>query len=319
MADIWVFKKGSVDVTIDVFIVDDWAQTNPGKPTTGLVFNSAGVRAAYAKPQVVDTAVTLVTQTVAGAHVDWGFVEKDNVKSPGYYRLDLADIAVSNASDWSKIHMGFTNSFVYSAHINLPTTTPNDNNVILTSGISGLVQLEKMLISVQGAVNDATPAAGNFDTDLAQATDFWNARALHFIDGTLKGQIQQIKRTGGYVTANGHCVFETAFSVAPADGDNFVIYPEFFVVPGITRNAALPDFEFEMRKSNGDPNPGLTVTATRSIDGAAFAAATNAPTEVGGGTYKINISASDFNGRVITFKWAAVGHPETKITFVTNV
>ena len=71
-----------------------------------------------------------------------------------------------------------------------------------------------------------------------------------------------------------------------------------------------------MVDSTGAPKTGLTITAQRSIDGAAFAACTNSAAEVANGLYKINLSASDLNGSVITLRFTATGGSDRLITVV---
>lgn len=55
------------------------------------------------------------------------------------------------------------------------------------------------------------------------------------------------------------------------------------------------------------PETGLTVTMTRSLDGAAFAAATGAVTEISTGHYKVAASAADMNGDVVAHRFTATG------------
>lgn len=87
---------------------------------------------------------------------------------------------------------------------------------------------------------------------------------------------------------------------------------------GFDKNTLFNNFMFPMYNSNGVLTSGLTVTATRSIDGAAFAGAANAVVEIGSGAYKINLAASDLNGNNILFEFAAAGARTTSITIVTN-
>jgi len=85
------------------------------------------------------------------------------------------------------------------------------------------------------------------------------------------------------------------------------------------RNTALTGFTFPMNHvATHDPASGLSVTMTRSLDGGALAACTNAVSEVGGGIYKIDFSASDLNAKTITFKASAVGADDTIFTVVTE-
>lgn len=86
-----------------------------------------------------------------------------------------------------------------------------------------------------------------------------------------------------------------------------------------TRNTALNNFEFMMFDSTtGLPKTGLTVTPTRDIDHAGFAACANAVTEVGNGFYVINYAASDLNGGVIAFRMTAPGAVDLGFTVVTH-
>ncbi|MDH5738732.1 MAG: hypothetical protein OEY77_00235 [Nitrospira sp.] len=88
----------------------------------------------------------------------------------------------------------------------------------------------------------------------------------------------------------------------------------------IKKNTALSAFEFFMRDSANHVSgkSGATVTAERSIDGAAFASCANAVAEVSAGIYKLDLAASDVNGNVITLKFTATGADPTLITVVTD-
>lgn len=89
---------------------------------------------------------------------------------------------------------------------------------------------------------------------------------------------------------------------------------------GILTNTALADFEFQMidDADHFSPKTGLTVTAERSIDGGGYAACANSASEVGAGTYTIDLNASDLNGDLITFKFTASGADPTYIEIRTT-
>lgn len=89
---------------------------------------------------------------------------------------------------------------------------------------------------------------------------------------------------------------------------------------GVTKNAQLANFMFLMVDSSDHytPKTGLTVTATRSIDGAAFAACANSVTEIANGVYKITLAAADLNGDVITLKFTSTGADQTTIVLKTE-
>ena len=87
----------------------------------------------------------------------------------------------------------------------------------------------------------------------------------------------------------------------------------------IKKNTALANFMFTMTDSTTNaPKTGLTVTATRSIDGAAFAACANSVSEVSSGWYKINLAATDVNGTVIALRFSATGANDRDLTIVTQ-
>ena len=89
--------------------------------------------------------------------------------------------------------------------------------------------------------------------------------------------------------------------------------------PRIRKNVALASFPFVMTDStNHAPATGLTVTATRSLDGAAFAACANAVTEIANGWYKISLAATDVNADTVAFRFTAAASDDLVFTVVTN-
>lgn len=88
----------------------------------------------------------------------------------------------------------------------------------------------------------------------------------------------------------------------------------------VKKNTALAGFEFLLISSADKVSPitGRTVTATRSIDGAAFASCSNSVSEVSNGIYKINLSAGDLNGDTVTLQFTAAGAEARFITILTT-
>lgn len=89
---------------------------------------------------------------------------------------------------------------------------------------------------------------------------------------------------------------------------------------GIKKNTALANFEFLMVDSADHitPKTGLTVTATRSLDGGALAACANAVSELSNGIYKISLASTDLNGAVVTLRFTATGADDRVITLLTQ-
>ena len=92
------------------------------------------------------------------------------------------------------------------------------------------------------------------------------------------------------------------------------------ITSNVKKNQALASFEFLMTDStNHAPATGLTVTCTRSIDGAAFGAGTLANVaEVANGIYKVDFGAGDLNGNVIVLKATATGADATFERIITQ-
>lgn len=89
----------------------------------------------------------------------------------------------------------------------------------------------------------------------------------------------------------------------------------------IKKNTAFNNFEFQMVLASDHVSPatGLSPTVQRSIDGGAYADCTNTPaTGVSAGTYKINLSAADLNGNMVTLKMSAATADTTYIAIVTQ-
>lgn len=86
-------KPGSADVSLTVFILDSTSTAGAGK--TGLAYNTGSLVCYYVRPGSAAAALSLVTQTVTGAHADGGFVEIDSTNMPGAYRLDLSDAVIA--------------------------------------------------------------------------------------------------------------------------------------------------------------------------------------------------------------------------------
>lgn len=161
-----------------------------------------------------------------------------------------------------------------------------------------------VLADTSAAEMDATNAKGWYTFSVAQAET--NADALLFSGKSSTSNIQ-IVACYVHTTPNRFTtlVINTAGSVPLVS--NFKI------------NTALPAFEFIMTDST-DHNPatGKTVTVTRSIDGAAFGASANSPSEVSAGSYSIDLAAGDLNGRVIMFKASATGCDDAFWQIVTS-
>lgn len=87
---------------------------------------------------------------------------------------------------------------------------------------------------------------------------------------------------------------------------------------GVKKNTALANFMFLMVLASDSKTAatGLTITAERSIDGAAFGACANPVTEISDGLYKINLDASDLNGDTIVLKFDGGSSADVRTIFI---
>lgn len=92
-------------------------------------------------------------------------------------------------------------------------------------------------------------------------------------------------------------------------------------LPGysLKKNFAQSGFPFPMYLStDGSPATGLTVSLEISQDGSAFTASTNSSVELNGGWYKINLTASELNGKKIAIRASGTGARRTDFEFTTQ-
>jgi len=89
---------------------------------------------------------------------------------------------------------------------------------------------------------------------------------------------------------------------------------------GHPKNTALSNFMFFMVDSSDHitSKTGLTITATRSLDGAAFAACANSASEVGNGVYKITLAAADMNADTVMLRFTGTGADARLIELITT-
>lgn len=98
-------QKGSTSNVIEVEIRSK-VSSPVGMGLTGLAYNTAGLTMCYSRDGAAVVAIPLVTQTVTGAYSSGGFVEKDAVKWPGLYRVDVPNAAF--VTGVNKVRVGWT-------------------------------------------------------------------------------------------------------------------------------------------------------------------------------------------------------------------
>lgn len=169
--------------------------------------------------------------------------------------------------------------------------------------------------SVTGAVGSVTGSVGSV------------VGAVGSVTGNVGGSVASVVGAVGSVTSGvtvttnndktGYSLtqsFPSNFSALSIDSNGNVA-----VKSNVKKNTASAGFSFIMTSATTHaPMTGLTVTASISIDGGAFVAATNSVSEVSNGEYTINLAAADVNGNHIMLRATAVGADDCNILIVTD-
>lgn len=313
--------KQSTAFNFPVFMTDSTDHIS-GKTGATLTITASKDGAAFASitPTVTELAngwyslalTTTHTNTLGALllHVTASGADPTDLSAQVMASLPLTATEVANAV-WDEVLTGATHN-------------------IATSAGKRLRQLSA-IATVDSTVNDASATTTSFVTALTEATnDFYKDQLMIFTSGALSGQSRPVLSYNGTTKA---VTFDEAWTSAPANTDAFTLrashtHSRTQISTAVwdanpirmQKNTALNNFEFIMTDStNHDPATGLTVTVQRSIDGGAFAATTNSASEVASGVYKINLSAADLNGDVITLKFSAASADTRFVTIVTQL
>lgn len=162
-------------------------------------------------------------------------------------------------------------------------------------------------------IDPMTPAAR-----IRSAAGTWSALSAPSKQDSKTGFYGGTVDTTGY--ANGQYVIRVTGDPVSGITQSGLFCFEIGPASAIKKNVQLASFPFVMFDATDHvtPKTGLTVTAQRSIDGAAFAACANAVAEVSNGAYKITLAASDLNGTNILLKFTATGADPRHILIVTQ-
>lgn len=185
---------------------------------------------------------------------------------------------------------------------------------------------DQLTFTIANKVDASIQAAGDFAQ--AAADKVWSSatRTLTAFSTTLAVAVWDVLESAISVASSIGLKVKTNLDAAvstraPESGGNVAaIKAKTDNLPdGVKKNTALNNFMFVMRDATTHaPKTGVTVTAQRSIDGAAFSACANTPAEVASGWYKIDLAASDLNGDVIALRFTGTGADDTLITIVTQ-
>ena len=228
--------------------------------------------------------------------------EIDSTNAPGVYKLTLTASEASCQVGTLCGKSATANVVILGQQLafeNLPTASPAASGGLPTVG-SGSGQLNPS--------GGAMPVSDKTGFSLATPQSFSTTGSV----GSVTGSVGSVTGSVGSIAG---VTFPTNFATLSIDSNGNVK-----LVGNIKKNAALNGFTFYMALSTDHYTAatGKSITATRSIDGAAFGSCSNSATEIGSGWYAINLAASDLNGNTIAFSFSGSGCDTTLVTLVTT-
>jgi hypothetical protein len=250
--------------------------------------------------------------------------EVDLTNLPGVYKIAIA----SGENNYSFVTLGGKSS---TANIVLiPVYWTNEVNAnavqILGTAVSSPATAGILDVNIKNianaVVNTANAQIGanvvtqaNIDFGTTQKASI--TAAVPTVGAIQSGLATPTNITAGIITTVSGNVTGSVGSVA-AGGITAASFASKTLKPN--KNTLLNNFEFLMvlTSDHVTPGTGLTVAAQRSIDGGAFGACTNSPTEISNGWYKINLSAADLNGDVIALLFTSATADNTNILIFTE-
>lgn len=185
---------------------------------------------------------------------------------------------------------------LFIAGTNAATTITTSLTTTFTGNLTGSAA------SVTGAVGSVTGnVGGNVVGSVAS------------VSGNVSGSVASVVGAVGSVTGN---VGGTVASVVGAVGS---VTAPVAITSNVKKNQALAGFTFVMTDSTTHaPKTGVTVTATRSLDGGAFGACANAASELSNGFYVINLAATDMNANCIALRFTGAGSDDRDIALISQ-
>lgn len=162
-------------------------------------------------------------------------------------------------------------------------------------------------------------ASANLDTQLSTIDDFLDTEVA-----AIKAKTDNLPATPA---SSSDCLnaagVRTAVGLASANLDTQLLPltdgVSLATPVGLKKNTETL-FTFTMVDSTDHINPltGLTVTAQRSLDGAALGSCANSVSEISNGIYKVTLAAADTNADILTLRFTATGADPRVITIATE-
>lgn len=283
---------GQVDVT-------SWNGTAVSSPAT------AGIPDVNVKNinNVATTSVTTINANIGMTQP----VNFTGTAGSALVKSDMVDIAGAAVSTTS-------------AQIGVNVVNINAQTASAAAGVTFPSSIASPTNITAGTITTATnltnaPTAGDFTATMK--TSIGTAVAASAV-ASVTGNV------GGNVTGSVGSVVGAVGSVTGNVGGNVTgsvasVVAAVAITSNVKKNQALAGFTFLMTDSTTHtPKTGVTVTATRSLDGGAFGACANSATEISSGWYKIDLAATDLNANVISLRFTGTAADDRDIQLVSQ-
>jgi hypothetical protein len=194
-----------------------------------------------------------------------------------------------------------------------------DENWITNPSTDSLYRIKHRSPKLNSSLQTTDVNSANLDAAVSTRSTYAGADTsgtttlLSRLSSTRAGNLDNLDATTSSRMAT--FTLPTNFSSLAIDGSGRVtLAPQQIVAK---KNAAFNLFFVMTDQSTHAPKTSVTVTAKRSIDGAALGAASGTVTEIGDGLYMLAAAAGDMNGNSIAFEFSGTG-ADTRFMFVAT-
>lgn len=266
-----------------------------------------------------DYGVVLGTGTVGGTSVQGYRVGSFSVENRFVNKIGTAAITnavmASGAITSATLAAGtittgtFSNGAITSAVLatgSIHSTIFTTAAIVATTFATGAIVATTLAV---GAIRSTTLAAQTLNSATFSAGTIGTST---FIIGALSSTVFAAGAITTTSIAGG--VLPTNFSSMSISAAGLVA-----ITSTIKKNTVATGFMFVMTDmTTHAPVAGLTVVATRSLDGAAFAACANSASNVSSGTYAINFAATDTNADHVMYRFTNATADDLNIEIITQ-
>jgi len=343
-----LIQKGSTNITDYVFVQD----SSDGTPETGATitdFDLQYVRNGAAPSAKVDATALA---GIDSAHSDNTMFEVDGTDQPGLYRVDWPDAAFATgvsqvvctvkAAGFHPVHKEYQLvDFDPEDATRMGLTALPNANADAAGGLpisnAGGLDLDAMNTNINDIETDTNELQGDWadggrldlivDAILLDTAEIgaagagltaipWNASWDAEVQSECTDALNAYDPPTRAELTSDISGLDTKIDTIDTNVDALIAdLPVKF-----TKNVAVSNFSFLMVNSTDHvtPQTGETITGTISKDGGAFAALTNAESEIANGMYKVDLTATEMNADVVTLRFTAATSDDRLITIYTQ-